>query len=141
MTMLLRVKQGVRSAATVAIEGIGLLASASGAAAAVVFGKALLAVALGAIAFGVFLRLTSRRRRALPVEQRLPAWASPVLALASVVECAVLVEAVDLPVRLSQPGFQYHHWVFVGVFLLVAYRAQASLVRRVVLEREPHGAP
>src|SRR5687767_7363187 len=126
--MLLRIRTSFQSAVGLAIEAVALLASSSGAAVAVVFGKALLAVALGAIALGVFFRFTSRQRRALPVEQRAPTWVSPVVALTTVVECAALVEAVDLPVRLSQPGFQYYHWLFVGVFLLLAYGAQTKLV-------------
>jgi hypothetical protein len=139
--MLLRIRTSIQSAAGLAIEVFALLASSSGAAVAVVFGKALLAVALGAIALGVFVRLTSRRRRALPVDQRAPSWVSPVVAVATMVECAALVEAVDLPVRLSQPGFEYYHWLVVGVFLILAYGAQTRLVRNVLFTREQRIAP
>jgi predicted dinucleotide-utilizing enzyme len=116
----------------VVAEAAGLAASASGTAAALVFGKVLLAVALGAIAVGLFLRLASRRanhagRAALSV----PGWASGLAALLSVIEAAVLVEATDLPVRFSQPGFALHHWALVGAFLVVAYFAQRRVLGRL----------
>jgi hypothetical protein len=107
----------------------------------VAFGKALLAVALGAFAFGAFLRLSSRRRIALPREEQTPLWVAPVAAVATLVECAALVEAVDLPVRVSQPGFQYYHWLFVLAFLVVAYAAQSKMLRWVALRSRTQSAP
>jgi hypothetical protein len=104
---------------------------------AVVFGKALLAVALGAFAFGAFLRLSSRRRGALPPEKQSPLWVAPVAAMATVVECAALVEAVDLPVRMSQPGFQYYHWLFVLAFMFLAYASQSRLLRWATARPRP----
>jgi hypothetical protein len=64
-----------------------------------------------------------------------------VAAVAAVVEGAALVEAVDLPVRMSQPGFQYYHWLFVLVFLVVAYLAQSKLLRWVALRSRAQSAP
>jgi hypothetical protein len=125
----------------VALEGTAFLGSVGGAAVAVVFGKALLAVALGAFTFGVFLRLSSRRRGALPPQKQSPLWVAPVAALATVVECAALVESVDLPVRMSQPGFQYYHWLFVLAFMLVAYAAQSGLLRWLAARPQSKSAP
>ena len=139
--MLQRIRTSVHTAGAVALEGTAFLGSIGGAAVAVVFGKALLAVALGAFAFGAFLRLASRRRGALPPEKQSPLWVAPVAALATVVECAALVEAVDLPVRMSQPGFQYYHWLFVLAFMLVAYAAQGGLLRWATAKSLPKSAP
>ena len=139
--LLQRIRTTVQTAGAVALEGAAFLGSVGGAALAVAFGKALLAVALGAFAFGAFLRLSSRRRSTLPLEEQTPLWVAPVAAIATVVECAALVEAVDLPVRMSQPGFQYHHWLFVLAFVLVAYAAQSRLLRWLTARSRPKNAP
>ena len=139
--LLQRIRSRIQTAGAVALDGAAFLGSTSGAVVAVAFGKALLAVALGAFAFGAFLRLSSRRRVALPREERSPFWVAPVAALAAVVECGVLVEAVDLPVRMSQPGFQYYHWLFVLTFVLLAYFAQSKLFRWVASRSQPQNAP
>lgn len=138
--MLQRIRTNAQKAGAIVLEGTAFLGSVGGAAVAVAFGKFLLAVALGAFAFGAFLRLSSRRRRALPVEARSPLWVAPLAALATVVECAALVEAVDLPVRMSQPGFQYYHWLFVLAFMLVAYSAQNTPLRWVATKSRPRNA-
>lgn len=139
--MLQRIRTSVQTAGAVALEGVAFVGSVGGAAAAIVFGKALLAVALGAFAFGAFLRLSSRRRGALPGEQQAPLWVAPAAAVVTVIECAALVEAVDLPVRMSQPGFQYYHWLFVLAFMLVAYAAQSRLFRWLAARSRPKSAP
>lgn len=128
--MLQLIQSKARTIGAVVIEGIALALSASGTAAALVFGKVLLAVALGAFALGAFFRLSSRRRQQQAIDVRDPAWLAPVASLITVVECALLVEATDLPVRFSQPGFQVHHWLFVLAFLIVAFVAQSRLIRR-----------
>jgi hypothetical protein len=127
--MLQRIRTNAQKAGAIVLEGTAFLGSVGGAAVAVAFGKFLLAVALGAFAFGAFLRLSSR-----------PLWVAPLAALATVVECAALVEAVDLPVRMSQPGFQYYHWLFVLAFMLVAYSAQSTLLRWVATKSRPRNA-
>ena len=128
--MLQLIQSKARTIGAVVIGGIALARSASGTAAALVFGKVLLAVALGAFALGAFFRLSSRRRQRQAIDDRDPAWLAPVASLITVVECALLVEATDLPVRFSQPGFQVHHWLFVLAFLIVAFVAQSRLIRR-----------
>lgn len=139
--MLQRIRSRIQTAGAVALDGTAFLGSVSGAVVAVAFGKALLAIALGAFAFGAFLRLSSRRRVALPREKRSPLWVAPAAAIAAVVECSALVEAVDLPVRMSQPGFQYYHWLFVLAFVLVAYLAQSKLFQWAASKSQPQSAP
>lgn len=89
---------------------------------------------MGAFAFGVFVRLSGRRRGALAPQMQAPRWVAPAVALATTVEAAVLVEAVDLPVRLSQPGFQHYHWLFVLALLVVAYTVQTRLLRQILVK-------
>lgn len=113
----------------VAVEGIALVAAGSGATLAAFLGKALLAALLGGFAFAALMRLSLRRSR-VRASQGLPSspWPRPVAVLLSVIECAALVEAVKLPVRMDQPQFQYSHWLLVGVFLALAYFAQVRLL-------------
>jgi hypothetical protein len=120
----------------IAIEVAGTIASLSGAALAVVFGKLLLAIALGALAAGIFFRMVNRRSSsqfsgAAPT----PRWMSVAAAGLSVVEGAVLVEATNLPVRFSQEGFQLHHWALVVVFLVVAFIVQRRVLSMFVQNR------
>lgn len=133
--MLQFIRSKVQTAGAVVLEGAALALSASGTAAALIFGRFLLAVALGAFALGVFFRLSSRRRQGQAIDQQDPAWLAPVTALITMIECAVLVEATDLPVRFSQPGFQVHHWLWVLAFLGVAYVVQSRMLRRISSRR------
>ncbi len=121
------------------LAGIGL--SLSGTTAAVVFGKFLLAVILGTVTLGIFLRFAGRRAKRLAPWVQTPGWVRPVVAVLTVVEAAALVEATDLPVRFSQPGFQVYHWVFVLLFLAVAYRLQARFLSAVSRKRDVTSAP
>jgi cytochrome bd-type quinol oxidase subunit 2 len=120
----------------VALEIVGTIASLSGAALAVVFGKLLLAVAFGALAGGIFFRMINRRSSSqLSGAAPPPRWVSVAAAVLSVVEGAVLVEATNLPVRYSQEGFQLHHWVLVVVFLVVAFIVQRRVLSMLVQNR------
>jgi uncharacterized membrane protein YadS len=132
----LPVRSKLKTVVTVALEAASFIGSTGGAAIAAVFGKALLALLLGAFALGVFFRLTSRRRRTLTDSNLKPIWLAPAVALLSTAESILLVESVDLPVRLSQPGFQYSHWLIVLAFLAVSYTVQTKLVRQLI-EKNP----
>jgi hypothetical protein len=96
------------------LAGIGL--SLSGATVAVVFGKFLLAVILGSVTLGIFLRFAGRRDRRLAPSVPTPGWIRPTSAILTLVQAAALVEAINLPVRFSQPGFEAYHWVYVRCF-------------------------
>lgn len=117
-------KTRIRDAAAVALEGAAILTFGTGTAIALAFGKVLAAMALGAFAFGAFLRLTSRRNDASPARQQTPGWVRAAVALLSIVECALFVEAINLPVRFDQAGFQYYHWLFIGALFIGAYWLQ-----------------
>ena len=121
------------------LAGIGL--SLSGATAAIVFGKLLLAVILGSVTLGIFLRFAARRAKRLSPSAQTHGWIRPVSAILTVVEAAVLVEATGLPVRFSQPGFEAYHWIYVLLFLGVAYRLQARLLSAMSRRRDGTSAP
>jgi hypothetical protein len=123
--MFAAVRSAVAKRLEVLAEVVGLALSFSGASLAAVLGKLLVAGVLGAITLGFFLRLSSRRagRVALPLPT--PPWVRPVAAALSVVEVAVLVEAV------YDPGFEYAHWVLALVAFVVAYVLQVRLLRSI----------
>ena len=127
--MLAAVRSAVAKRLEVLAEITGLALSLSGTTLAAVLGKLLVAVVLGANTLGFFLRLSNRRagRVALPASS--PPWVRPLAALLSAVEVAVLVEAINLPVRFHDPGFAYVHWALTLVALVVAYVLQVRLLR------------
>ena len=94
-------------------------------------GKVLAAVVLGAVALGIFLRLSSRRARRVEAPVPMPKWVRPVAAALAVVEVAALVEAVNLPVRFHDAGFEYMHWALATIALVAAYALQVRLLRSV----------
>jgi hypothetical protein len=147
-------------------ELAGLAVSFSGATVAAVFGRLIPAVVLGAIALGFVLRVSARRAQPRAAEMTTPRpmdtsvdpprgcgpawerpgarpakprWVSPVSALLSLVEAAVLVEATHLPVRFDQPGFEPSHWVLVLVCVCAAYFVQERLL--CALARRRHAQP
>lgn len=134
-------KRKGRDALALAGDLAGLIVSASGATAIAILGKLAAAVVLGAIAVGFFLRLTSRRR----VQTSVPAtsvsgWVRALASCLSIGFVAALVEAVDLPVRFHQPGFEPWHWLLVAAALAVLYSLIARVVGRFI-RRDDRRAP
>jgi hypothetical protein len=86
-------------------ELVGVALAASGATLAAVFGKLVLAAVLGFIAFGIILRLTSRRTKRNQPQQSTPRWAQLIAAAISIVEVAVIgghrPSCAVQPIRLS----------------------------------------
>jgi uncharacterized membrane protein len=120
----------LEAAAEIAAASISL----SGAVTAFVFAKFVIAVVLAVVGIGIGLRFVARRKtepKAIPT----PTWVRFSCGLLATVEVGVLVEATDLPVRFSQPGFQLHHWLVVLLAWLVAYLLQASALRSFVSKR------
>lgn len=125
-------------AAVVVLEGATVFTFGTGTAIALAFGKVLAGVALGAFAFGAFLRLTTRCRSASPAAQKVPGWVPPALVIVSIIECALLVEAINLPVRFDQVGFQYYHWLFIGAFLMAVYWVQHRISSALIRAQAAH---
>jgi hypothetical protein len=136
--MLIELRKSAASKLELAVEVVGAVASMSGAFGALVFGKALLALVLGVVALGIVLRLIGRRsgrQSAQPIQ--LPLWVSVVAVSLSVIECAAIVEATDLPVRFSQPGFAFHRWALVFLAFLVAFFLQRKVLGRLLQRHVP----
>ncbi|MEY4562776.1 MAG: hypothetical protein RLZZ618_2053 [Pseudomonadota bacterium] len=95
-------------------------------------GRFPVAVILGALAVGLFLRLSGRRAAALEAAPPLPVWVRPMAVLLAGVEAAALVEAVNLPVRFNQAGFQYGHWALLALALLILYAVQMAILSSLI---------
>lgn len=115
----------------------GLMAAGSGAGTALtlITGKFVLAGVLALVTVGIVLRFANRRRLRAAPPLPTPAWAHASAALVSLLLCAVLVEAVKLPVRYDQPGFERTNWLIVLLALLVAYRLQLGAIKAILLAR------
>lgn len=126
------IKRKGREALALTGDAVGVIVSASGATAVSIFGKLAAAVLLGAIAVGFFLRFTSRRRAQIsePIV-RVSGWVRVFAACLSVGGVAALVEAVNLPVRFNQPGFEPWHWILVAAALAVGYSVISRAVNRI----------
>jgi hypothetical protein len=133
--MLIAIRKSVAKQFEVIAEVAGLAISLSGATLAAVFGKFVIAVILGAITLGFFLRVTSRRAKVQAAAQPTPSWVRLASAALATVETAVLVEATNLPVRFSQQGFEFKHWVLVGLVLATAYMVQVKILGAIARRR------
>jgi hypothetical protein len=125
--MLIAIRKSFAAKLELIAEVVGLAVSFSGATLAAVFGKLVIAIILGAITLGLFLRLTGRRSNLQVAAQPVPGWVRPAAVLLAVVETSALVEATNLPVRFSQQGFLYTHWLLVALVLAAAYLVQVKL--------------
>ena len=138
--MLIAIRKSVAAKFELIAEVTGLAVSFSGATLAAVFGKLVIAVILGAITLGFFLRLTGRRSSLQVEAPHTPGWVRSVSALLAVVETVALVEATNLPVRFSQQGFLYRHWLLVALVLAAAYLVQVKLLGSLAARRHARQA-
>ncbi len=110
------------------VEIVGLIGAFAGTAVALFLGKLFAAAVLAGVTTGIVLRIAGRR--GLPrtsVAPPSPAWRALCAAL-SLVETALLVEASNLPVRVTQPGFEKSNWLLVIAALIVLYVLQMRLL-------------
>lgn len=118
-------------------EALAALGSGAGGAVALVTGKLLLAALLGLVACGLVMRLLARRKLADRQRPLPPApWMRLAAGIGAAALCAALVEAVKLPVRYDQPGFERSNWLIVLAALLVLYSLLLGLVRRIATRRQ-----
>jgi hypothetical protein len=120
-------------------QGLAAVGSGAGAAIALATGKLLLAGLLAMITCSIAVRLLLRRRRADQQRPPRPAlWMQAASGLGAALLCAALVEAVKLPVRYDQPGFERSNWLIVLAALVLLYATLLGLLRRLAVRR--HGA-
>lgn len=141
MRFQLELKRRIGEGLFVAANGAGMVLSLCGASAVAVLGKLMLAVVLTAVAFGFFLRLSGRRRNVQLEPVRPPAWCYVTAGVLASVEVALLAEATDLPVRFSQPGFEFHHWLLVLAALAVAFIVHMQIFRSICRKRQASPQP
>ncbi len=115
-----------------AIDGVGFVASLAGASASLFLGKLFASALFVLLALGVLNRFVRRRHGETKEEQQSPVWISLVCAVLATVETAVVVEALNLPVRFDQPGFEKSNWLLVAAVLLFLFYAQRYVLRRLL---------
>lgn len=118
-----------------AIEVGGGALSLVGASLAVLAGKLLLAAVLALTAVGIALRFVRRRKPAATDVRALPPWMMVLCAVLSLIETAVLVEAVNLPVRMTQTGFERGNLLIVAVLIVALFVIQLRFLHAVVRSR------
>ena len=124
----------MRAIVVTALDGVGFLASLAGASVSLFLGKLLAAGIFVVLAVGILNRFVRRRRGEIAV-QPLPVWISPVCAVTSILETGTIVEAVNLPVRFDQPGFDKGNLLLVAAVLLFLFVAQRDVLRRIFARR------
>ena len=133
--MLPALRKKISEGLLTAADAAGMVLSLCGASLVAFLGKLMLAVVLGAVALGFFLRLSGRRKGEQIAPTRVPSWCYVVSGVLASTEVALLVEATDLPVRYSQPGFELHHWLLVLFALGVAFVVYMQIFRSVTRRR------
>jgi hypothetical protein len=133
--MLSALKQRVGGGLAVALEGLGFAGSLAGASLSLLLGKLFASALFVLLAVGILNRFVRRRRGELAGEQRAPVWVLVVCLLLSIIEAGVVVEAMNLPVRFDQPGFEKSNLLLVAAMLLVFFYGQRYLFMRVLAAR------
>jgi ABC-type Na+ efflux pump permease subunit len=135
--MLSKFRQGVGTRLSLLIDGAEVVALLLGSGASIVFGKLLAAALFGLLATGVATRFFRRRTEALPVNP-LPLWVTVVSGVLAVIESAIIVESINLPIRYYQAGFEKSNLLLVVAMLIVFYCLQRGLFRRML--SDPSGS-
>lgn len=135
--MLTAFRQRVVGGLTVASEGVGFVASLAGASVSLFLGKLFASALFVVLALGILNRFVRRRRNDLVKEQRAPVWVLVACVLLSIIEAGAVVEAMNLPVRFDQPGFEKSNLLLVVAMLLVFFYGQRYLFVRVLARRRP----
>lgn len=138
--MLRAFKQRLVAGLGVALEGLGLLGSLAGASVSLFLGKLFASALFVLLAAGILNRFVRRRRGGMAAEQRAPVWVLLVCVVLSVVEAGAVVEAMNLPVRFDQPGFEKSNLLLVVAMLLVFFYGQRYLLLRSLAKTLPADA-
>ncbi len=132
--MLARLKSGLKSRAALVIDGLQISALALGSSASLAFGKLFAALVFAALAIGIACRFWRRRSApAAPVVR--PLWITLVSGGLAVIGSAAVVEAVNLPVRFDQSGFEKSNWLMIIAMILVFYWILSAILARLSARR------
>jgi hypothetical protein len=138
--MLRALKQRLVEGLGVALEGLGFFGSLAGASVSLFLGKLLASALFVLLAVGILNRFVRRRRGERAEEQRAPVWVLVVCVVLSIVEAGAVVEAMNLPVRFDQPGFEKSNLLLVVAMLLVFFHGQRYLFVRLLPKTRPADA-
>jgi ABC-type Na+ efflux pump permease subunit len=118
---------------SVIADGLEVAALVSGSCLALMFGKFLAAGIFGLFAVGVARRFF---RRGEGVRHGgLPLWGTLVRVFVAVVAAGVIVEAINLPIRYDQAGFEKSNLLIVAALVLMFYALAGSFLRRLLAGR------
>jgi len=119
----------------IALDGGAFLVTLTGASVSLFFGKLFASALFVLLAVGVLNRFIRRRRGQMNEIQRWPIWIPVLSAVCALIETAVVVESIHLPVRFDQDGFEKSNLLLVTALLLVIFYGNRYLPRRL-LSRE-----
>lgn len=131
--MWTRWRSNLRQRLSVLIDSAEVAVLLTGGSLALIFGKFLAAGIFGVLAVGVarrFFRRTDEVLRARP-----PLWTTIVSAFAAVVAAGAIVEAINLPIRYDQTGFEKSNLLIVVALVLLFYGLAGALLRRMTVQR------
>ena len=129
--MLTRLRAGLKSRMVTLIDGVEVAALVFGSGLAIAFGKLLAALVFAALAAGVATRFI-RRRGVVLIPRPLPIWISLASSALAVLGAAIVIEAINLPVRFDQIGFEKSNLLIVVALILAFYWLLRALFRLLV---------
>ena len=112
-------------------DGVGFVASLAGASVSLFLGKLFASALFAVLAVGILNRFVRRRRGEAKEEQQSPIWIPLLCGALTIVETTIVVEALNLPVRFDQPGFEKSNWLLVTALLLVLFYGQRYVFHRL----------
>lgn len=130
--MLTTFRQRLAGAAALAFDGLLFVASLAGASLSLFLGKLFASALFVLLAVGVLNRFVRRRHGEIDERQRSPIWVPLVCVGLSVIETGVIVEAMNLPVRFDQAGFEKSNLLLVVALLLVLFYGQRYVLLRLL---------
>jgi flagellar biogenesis protein FliO len=138
--MLSTFRQRLAGVVALAFDGVLFVASLAGASISLFLGKLFACVLFVLLAVGVLNRFVRRRHGDMNEGQRSPIWVSLVCVGLSVVETGAIVEAMNMPVRFDQVGFEKSNLLLVVALLFVLFYGQRYVFLRLLNRRRTAGA-
>lgn len=130
--MLTTFRQRLAGTIALAFDGLLFVASLAGASLSLFLGKLFASALFVLLAVGVLNRFVRRRHGDMNEGQRSPLWVLLVCLGLSVIETGIVVEAMNLPVRFDQAGFEKSNLLLVVALLLVLFYGQRYVFLRLL---------
>jgi len=129
--MLSAFRKRLAGGLALAFDGVGFVASLAGASVSLFLGKLFASALFAVLAVGILNRFVRQRRGEAKEEQQSPIWIPLLCGALAIVETAIVVEALNLPVRFDQSGFEKSNWLLVTALLLVFFYGQRYVFHRL----------